>query len=136
MYSYKNGPLVKEVFSVDEGNNYQPSSQIDFNKFLRRDFPGDLRYYWFRNGHLIIPNGPNVVLFTGCFVQQSDALALCTCNEVTCKDYMEDEFPCPPHLVSTVKQETLKDLFAFYKRTIKDEVADLDSNNKTEKHAG
>lgn len=133
IYSYKNGPLVKEVMPIDEGIVYQPSTIVDFNKILKREFIGDIRYYWFRNGHLVIPNGPQAAHFTACFVTQSDALQLSTCNTLTCPDPMEDEFPCPPHLVSTVKQETLKDLFNFYKRNINDEVPDSDTNNKTER---
>jgi len=118
LYSYKNGLLVKEVMSVDEGHSYKPSSANDFNKVMKRDFPGDLRYFWFRNGHLMILDGPDVVLFSGCFVEQSAALSLCSCNPMTCIDIMEDEFPAPAHLVSAVKQETTKDLFNFYKRVI------------------
>ena len=45
---------------------------------------------------------------------------------------MDDEFPCPPHLLSTVKQETIKDLFNFYKRNILTNVDALDTNIKTE----
>lgn len=133
IYSYKNGPIIKEVMSIDEGNVYQPSSPIDFNKIIKRDFVGNLRYYWFRNGHLLIPNGPDVVHFTACFVQQSAATALCSCNPTACVDIMEDEFPCPAHLLSTVKQETIKDIFSFYKRNVLDEVNDSDTNTKTEK---
>lgn len=131
LYSYKNGPLVKEVFSVDEGVVYQPSTQMDFNKILKREFNNNFKYYWFRNGHLYIPNGPDVVLFTGCFKIQSDALKLCSCNKIECIEIMEDEFPCPAHLLSTVKQETVKDLYNFYKRSIVDSVGDNDPNNKT-----
>lgn len=133
MYSYKNGPLVKEVLNIDEGQIYQPSSPVDFNKIVKREFVNNLRYYWFRNGHLIIPNGPEAVHFTACFVEQYLALQLCSCNPVTCADPMEDEFPCPTHLVGEVKQQTLKDLYNFYKRNVLDNVPDLDTNNKTEK---
>lgn len=133
MYSYKNGPMVKEVLAVDEGNVYQPSSPIDFGKVLKREFIGNLQYYWFRNGHLIIPNGPKAVHMSACFVQQSDALELCACCDTICRDIMEDEFPCPEHLSFIVKEETVKNLFNFYKRNITDNVPDGDNNNKTEK---
>lgn len=125
LYSYKNGPLVKEVFAINEGNDYKPSSQIDYNKILKREFKDKTRYYWFRNNHLIIPEGPDVVLLTGCFIQESAALALC--EPETCLDIMEDNFPCPAHLQSVVKQETLKDLFNFYKRTITDTIPDANN---------
>lgn len=133
MYSYKNGPMVKEVLPIDEGTSYQPSSPIDFIKITKRDFPGPLRYYWFRNGHLIIPNGPEGVSMTACFEERWKALQLSSCNTPSCLDPMDDEFPCPAHLVSTVRQEALKDLFNFYKRNVNDEVPDLDTNNKTER---
>lgn len=139
IYSYKNGPIIREIFPIDEGNSYQPSSPIDFIKVTKREFQGPLRYYWFRNGHLVLPVDPNrltapeAVLVTACFIEQNKALSLCTCNKVTCVDPMEDEFPCPPHLLSTVKQETLKDLFNFYKRNIIDALPDSDPNSKSEK---
>lgn len=133
LYSYKNGPLIKEVLSVDEGSVFQPSSPIDFLKITKREFPGSLQYYWFRNGHLILPNGPSGVHFTGCFIEQSKALSLATCNPISCPNYMEDQFPCPPHLFEIVRQETVKDLFNFYKRIVNDNIPDLDSNTKTEK---
>lgn len=133
MYGYKNGPLVKEVMPIDEGVTYNPCSPNDFIKITKREFVGDLRYYWFRNGHLIIPNGPTGVHMSACFVEQHKALALCACHPVLCADPMEDEFPCPAHLMSTVKQEVIKDLFNFYKRNILDNVSDLDNNVKTEK---
>ncbi len=133
IYGYKNGPLVKEVMPIDEGTIYNPSSPNDFIKITKREFVGELRYYWFRNGHLIIPNGPTGVHFSACFVEQHKALALCACNPVLCADPMEDEFPCPAHLLSVVKQDTIKDLFNYYKRNILDEVGDADTNVKTEK---
>lgn len=131
LYSYSNGPLVKEAISLDDGNIYLPSTMKEFKSKMSREFPPKDKYFWIRDGYLIIPDGPEKVTFNGCFMDPSKARALSTSNKSLCINPMEEEFSSPPHLIDTVKDKAIERLIKVYKRVIKDEIADLDTNSKT-----
>jgi hypothetical protein len=127
IYSYKNGPLVRELMSLDEGNLYHITTPREYANILKREFPGTKRYFWFRNGHLVIPKfSVKQVSITAVFKDPEKARAMSSCTD-KCMEPLEEEFPCPEHLYEVVKQETIKDLFTYYKRTIPDTTPNLDN---------
>jgi hypothetical protein len=127
IYSYKNGPIIREVSPLDGAKTYLPSTPNDYLKIIKREYRDpNQRYYWFQGDHLVVANSQQLKLtLNACFVDAAKAKLLNSCGT-------DQSCTAPGHLVGAVKQETLKDLFNFYKRNIKDEVSDLDNNTKTE----
>lgn len=117
MYSYKGGPMIRELMSLDEGNMYAYCTPKDYMNISKREFQGKKRYFWMRNGHIVIPNSSTQsVTLTACFVDQYRAAQISSGYNVVCVEPMEDEFPCPQHMFGVVKDEAMKDLFTYYKR--------------------
>lgn len=133
LYTCTSGNIIKEVISLDDGNIYYPSSTRDYSNIMNREFKSKKKYYWFRDGYLIIPEGPELVSLLGCFIDTSKARSVSENYMYKCEEPLEEEFPCPSHLLSIVRQECVKDLFNFYKRIVPDEIPDLDNNTKTQR---
>lgn len=92
-----------------------------------------VKYYWISNGYLIIPDAlATTVTIRGVFLNPDEAKKLNSCldNDNQCVSILDQPFTCPDYLVSVVKQETLKDLFNFYKRNQVDEAPNLNTNEK------
>lgn len=116
VYSYSNGPLIKDLMTLDEGHTFLHTTLEDFKNISKREFKGKERYFWIRNNHIIIPNGTaEMINITACFKNIDEAKKINECSD-NCVFPLDEEFPCPLHLFQVVRQETTKDLFSFYKR--------------------
>ncbi len=131
MYSYSGGPLIKEIMAIDDGNIYFPSTLRDFKNIMKREFPPAKKYFWMRDGHLIIPDGPEMVNIEACFIDSISARKISDCYDEPCPEPLDEEFPCPMHLLGTVRQATLDELRKYYMNIVEDEVPDMDSNSKS-----
>lgn len=135
IYTYKGGPLIREVMSIDGTFTYQGTTPLGYKRILDREFKDkSLRYYWFENEHLVIPDSEvNVVRLTAYFRDVSKLSSINSCNEDEnnkCINPLEEEFQCPSHLLSTVKTETINNLFHYYKRNVLDTNPNNDLNMK------
>lgn len=136
LFSYKNGPLIRDVMSMDGNTIYYQTTPQTYKDILNREFIDKrLRYFWMENGYIIIPDSQvQMISLTGFFQDNYEAKKLNSCNtdeEDTCPDPLEQEFTCPPHLIQIVLEATITNLFNFYKRNIVDELPDGDNNKKT-----
>jgi hypothetical protein len=130
MYTYANGPLVKEVLSLDDYNMYHSTTLTNYTAAQKREFKSKEKYFWIRDGYLIIPDGPQKVSLLGCFLQPWRAEMASSSYKGSCIHPLDHNFPCPPHLLEAVKASTIDRLMKVFKRIIEDEVPDLDTNNK------
>jgi len=106
-----------------------------YKNILNREFYDKrIKYYWIQNGFLIVPDAlVTTVTLRGVFLEPAEANKLNSCipeSEQECVSILDQPFVCPDYLVSVVKQETLKDLFNFYKRNVVDEAPNLNTNEK------
>lgn len=136
LFSYKNGPLIREVMSMDGNTIYYQTTPQSYKDILNREFVDKrLRYFWIENGYVIIPDSQvQMISLTGFFQNNYEAKKLNSCNtseEETCPDPLEQEFTCPPHLIQVVLEATTANLFNFYKRVVVDELPEGDNNKKT-----
>lgn len=136
IYSSAIGPLIREVTTLDGSKIFRYTSPSEYKAISKRKYKDkSTAYFWFDgNRHLILPDVSfEIISITAAFRDPFRAKLIDDCKQESCINPMEDPFLCPGHLLSTVRGETVKDLFSYYKRVIEDEVADLDSNTKTQK---
>jgi len=133
IYSFKNGLLIRDVESLDNGRTYTYTTPREYEKKMKREYVDkSKRYFWITDGHIVIPEEVSVVSVSACFVDVAEARQLNACSCPDCIEPLEEEFLSPEHVLAVVKQETIKDLFQFYKRVVLDENSDNDTNIKTE----
>lgn len=140
-YTGSNGDLYRDVAAVDFHKFYTITTVKNWNNIQKREMTDDrIGYAFIYDKHLFIPNSSvEIVSLVGAFINPTDVDALnntakcCDCNpeDIPCKRFLDYIFNCPEYLWEVVKQETVKDLFSFYKRTIPDENPNLDNNDKT-----
>jgi len=124
-----------EVHNPIYAKEFRQTTPKAYKNIKLREFKDKkIKYYWLSNGYLIIPDSMvQTVTLRGVFADPSAAKKLSECadkNEDKCSGILDQPFVCPDYLVSIVKQETLKDLFGFYKRVTTDENPDLNNNIK------
>lgn len=136
LYSFKSGPLIREIYSMDRSQRFDLTSPRTYQNIMKREFINkSLKYAWIENDYLIIPKTqiPSISL-TGLFESKKEALELSGCDddlkdEMRCLTTLDEEFICPDHLLSTVKDLTMQSLLRT-KSIPFDENSNLDSNVK------
>lgn len=135
IYSYKGGPLIQEVLSMDGSQEYRLTTPRGYKRILDREFiDKNVKYFWIENDHIIIPDSRvKLVSLTAFFRNVSEAKQLNSCDDSgdnNCIRPLDEEFLCPAHLLSIVKESTITNLFNFYKRNQIDTLPDDDNNKK------
>lgn len=130
-----------QVFNPIYSKEFVATTPQQYKNIISREFVDQrIKYYWLSNGYLIVPDAMvSTVTIRGVFLNPSEALKLNSCLSVddasNCVGILDQPFTCPDYLISVVKQETLKDLFNFYKRITVDEEPNLNTNQKVnDKH--
>lgn len=132
------GPCVRDVRSIRGDIEFYKSTPRDFEKAMKRRYiDHSVKYYWLENGHLVTPDTENsLVDITGFWKDRKKAKALSSCpqgcdpEDVICNMPMDEEFDCPGYLEAQVKQDTVANLFNFYKRNVVDDIPNLSTNQK------
>lgn len=136
IFSYRAGPVIREVMSIDGSVNFLPTTPTGYKAILDREFRDKrLKYFWLENRRIVIPDSQvKKIKVTAYFRDHYEAKQV-GCTETftsnNCQSALDEEFQCPVHLLSTVKQECLNILLNSYKRVVPDELVDGNSNNKT-----
>jgi hypothetical protein len=132
-YETAYGELI-EVHNPTYAKEFRQTTPKAYKNIKLREFRDKrIKYYWFSNGYLIIPDSMvRVVTLRGVFENPAAArkLSSCSSDQDKCQSLLDQPFVCPDYLLSVVKQETLKDLFGFYKRVAIDENPNLNNNLK------
>lgn len=123
-----------EVHNPTYAKEFRQTTPKAYKDIKLREFQDKrIKYYWLSNGYLIIPDSSiQIVSIRGVFENPADAKKLNSCSTETekCPSILDQPFVCPDYLISIVKQETLKDLFGFFKRVTTDENPNLNNNIK------
>jgi hypothetical protein len=124
-----------QVFNPIYSKEFIATTPQQYKNIINRAYVDPrLKYYWLSNGYLIVPDAMiSTITIRGVFLNPHEALQLNSCDtdEVSdCVSILDQPFTCPDYLISVVKQETLKDLFNFYKRVTVDEEPNLNTNEK------
>ena len=136
IYTWRNGLVIMSLISLG-GIEYREITPKEYDRILKREFIDKTKkYFWIEDGHIIIPDSEvEFVELTAYFENEFDAKLISECQDKTesnsCRNPYDDEFKCPGHLLAIIKDDTIKNLFNYYKRNIVDELSDLNSNNKT-----
>lgn len=130
--SYKE---LLEVHNPTYAKEFRQITPKEYKNITAREFQDKrIKYFWISNGYIVIPDSRvEVVTLRGVFVNPAEAKKMSACLEQEgdeCVTLLDQPFNCPDYLVAVVKQETLKDLFNFYKRTVTDENPNLNNNVK------
>lgn len=140
-YTSKYGPLLKNVTSMRGDIEFHKTTPQDYAKMLnRRYLDRSKKYYWIENKRIVIPDTEvEYINFDIGAKEHGKALKMSECNpggcspDNKCWEPLEEEFPCPAYLEAQVKSDTIANLYNFYKRTVVDEMPNLDVNQKTER---
>jgi hypothetical protein len=121
--------FYKELLEVHNSTYAKEFRQItpkEYKNIRLREFQDKrIKYFWLSNGYLIIPDSfVQTITLRGAFVNPAEA--------DKCVSLLDQPFVCPDYLVTVVKQETLKDLYNFYKRVVTDESPNLNNNQKVD----
>lgn len=123
-----------QVFNVQFAKEFRQITPQEYKNIIVREFQDKrIKYFWLSNGYLIVPDSMvTSVTVRGVFLNQDEAKKLNSCDpeENKCPSALDQPFVCPDYLLAIVKQETLKDLFNFYKRNVVDESPNLNTNLK------
>lgn len=132
-YETAYGELL-EVHNPIYAKEFRKKTPKEYKDIKLREFQDKrYKYYWMSNGYLIIPDSMvQSVRLRGVFEDPAAALKLdsCSTDRESCPRLLDQPFICPDYLESVIKQETLKDLFGFYKRVTTDENPNLNNNIK------
>ena len=140
LYRTGAGPAIKEVQSMRGDIVFDKSTLKDFERSAKRRWQDKtVKYYWIENGHLVIPDTEiEYVTLIAYFKDKKAGKLLSGCPEnecdpkdLTCSLPMDEDFDCPDYLEAQIKQDTITNLFNFYKRNIVDDVPNLSTNQKT-----
>lgn len=135
IYSTRYGYLLN-VTSVDYDRDYIPVTPQQYKYTKSREFNDKRkRYFWLENGYLIIPDSMvAVVTVKAMFTNKADALKLNSCDNSETNDcvrFMDQEFVAPEHLLQDIKNATVLDILGTNRRLPQDELANLNSNEKS-----
>jgi hypothetical protein len=123
-----------EVHNPVYAKEFRQITPKEYKNILAREFQDKrIKYFWISNGHLIIPDSMvEVVTLRGAFINPAEAKKLSGCLEGDdkCISLLDQPFNCPDYLIPVIKQEALKDLYNFYKRTVTDESPNQNNNTK------
>lgn len=126
---------ILEVYNPVFAKEFKQITPKEYKDIKLREFQDKrIKYFWLSNGYLIIPDTMiDVVVLRGAFINPADAKKLNSCGDndsSSCVGILDQPFVCPDYLLAVVKQETLKDLFNFYKRNVLDEKPNINTNLK------
>lgn len=132
--------FYKELLEVHNplyAKEFRQITPKEYKNITAREFQDRrIKYFWFSNGYLIIPDSHvEVVTLRGVFLNPAEATKLNECVESEnskCVNTLDQPFICPDYLVPVVKQEVLKDLFNFFKRNVLDESTNANTNLKVD----
>jgi hypothetical protein len=123
-----------EVHNPTYAKEFKQTTPKGYKNIKLREFQDKrIKYYWFSNGYLIIPDSMvQKVSIRGVFANPAEAKKLdsCAIEDKQCFSTLDQPFVCPDYLVSVVKKEVLKDLFGFFKRVTPDENPNMNNNIK------
>lgn len=127
-----------QIFNVKYAKEFKQITPQEYKDILVREFKDKrIRYYWLQNGYIVVPDTLiDTVNIRGIFVDPAEAKKMSSCREDEddkCVSKLDQRFICPDYLLAIVKQETLKDLFNFYKRNVLDESPNINTNIKVNK---
>jgi hypothetical protein len=121
-----------EVHNPTYAKEFRQTTPKAYKNLVLREFRDKrIKYYWLSNGYLIIPDSMvQTVSLRGVFENPAAARKLNSCltDDDKCFSLLDQPFVCPDYLESVIKQETLKDLFGFYKRVTTDENPNMNNN--------
>lgn len=140
LYLSTMGPTIKDVTTIRGDISFTKSDLKSFNKAMnRRWIDKSTKYFWIENGHLVIPDS-EVRLITASIYPKDKAKAKlwsacppkeCDPKDLKCALPMDEEFDCPDYLLAQIKQDTITNLFNFYKRNVVDDVPNGSNNQKS-----
>lgn len=132
IYSTRYGYLLT-VTALDYDKDYIFVTPAQYKYTKSRKFVDkSKRYFWIENNHLIIPDSMvSSVTVKAMFINRAEALRLECDAEETCFRLLDEEIIIPEHLLQNVKDATTTDLLNKYKRSQPDEMANLNSFEKT-----
>lgn len=132
IYSTRYG-YIMTVTALDYVKDYifVTPAQYKYTK-SRRFVDKSKRYFWLDNGYLVIPDSMvSSVTVKAMFLNRAEALKLECDAEDTCYRLLDEEIIIPDHLLQDVKNATTSDMINKYKRFQPDEMANLNSLEKT-----
>lgn len=106
------GPLIRRVSSIDQSQEIQKTSAIEYaKKIKRKTFKYDKNlYYWFFDGRLYFPKlNWDAVRVEGLFEDDISSFGKAT-SDKTCRYRQEQNFNIPGYLIPEVESMTLQEL--------------------------
>ncbi len=124
-----------QIFNPKYSREFKLITPQEYKNIIDREYQDPrLKYFWLDDGYIVVPDAMVTdVRIRGVFVSPADAQKLNNCvpsDQEACVSILDQPFTCPDYLVAPVKQETIKDLFGFFKRNVVDEEPDLNTNIK------
>lgn len=126
-----------QVFNPLFAKEFKQITPQEYKDIVNREFKDKrIKYFWISNGYLVIPDSlVSVVTLRGVFANPAEAKRMSSSynDEDKCVGILDQPFVCPDYLIPVVKDETLNNLFKFYKRNVLDETPNLNTNIKLNK---
>lgn len=121
-----------QIFNPIYAKEFKQTTPQQYKNIISREYKDPrIKYFWLSNGYIIIPDSlVEVATLRLATFNPDEALRMGSCYDRNneCIALLDQRFVCPDYLISVVKQETLKDLFNFYKRNALDESPNLNTN--------
>lgn len=139
IYITAQGPAIQQLQSARGDIVFIKSTLKDYLKATSRRWQNpDNKYFWIENNHLVIPDSEiELVTLVAYFKDKKLGKELSGCPDTDCGEQdpkcalpLDEDFDCPDYLLAQVKQDTIANLFNFYKRNVVDDVPNLSTNQK------
>lgn len=124
---------VRDILNT---RSYTATTPLQYQSLvLLKDQDPNIRYFWFENNYLIIPDSEvEVVVITGSFPEPDKAKNLNSCVKQTkgsCSNILDTEFNCPDYLLTDVKALTLQSIMqGISRRVVEDQKPNLNTNDR------
>lgn len=120
-----------QVFNITKDLDYKEVSPMQYKEIRNQKYkPRGTKYFWLDNGYLYIPDSEVEVVTVSILSPEILAMAEIS-NSKGCISALENAFPVPDYMVSTVINETVSHIFNS-KRINKDENPNMNVNEKSE----
>lgn len=132
IYSTRYGYLIT-ITALDYDRDYNFVTPAQYKYIKSRKFQDkSKRYFWITDNYVVVPDSfVSSITVNAAFINRAEAKRLECGAEETCYRLMDEDIIIPEHLIQDVKNATTADLMNTYMRFQPDELANLNSLEKS-----
>jgi hypothetical protein len=124
------GNIIK-VFTIDTVKEFKQTTLFSYKDIRRREyFDKKIKYFFILEDHIYVPDSQvEEIMVLGLFKHPFEVSKIVDPDN-KCLKPLDEPFPCPDYLLDPVKSDAKIELAKIYEALVKDEKANLNTNEK------